>query len=163
MQKSAGFKIVAVVAMLSAAAYITWTWWKDQRPHSAQAFFYDLSEKRLFAASQDAVPPIAGLDGKELDAVRAVVFSPTGDCKRDRQIAYLEKYSPELKAQFEVTKKDPAADFPRLSRSAAQSHTFVRRISDSTWHPMDSEEAARIVGEWRLTGAGGADPIICIP
>ena len=125
-------------------------------------YFYDLSEQKLFAAPQDAVPPILGLDAQEQDAVRAIVYSPSGDCEKDRQIAYLEKYSPELKVQFEAAKANPNADIARMSRGAAQGHTFVRRVNDNDWHAMNTEEAGIIVGEWRTANAA-KDPIICLP
>src|SRR5262245_21796993 len=45
---------------------------------SEKTFFYDLSEKKLFSASRELVPPIRGLNNSEEDAVRAVVISKTG-------------------------------------------------------------------------------------
>jgi hypothetical protein len=163
MQRGTVPKVIAIVLMLAASAYMTWDWWHAQKHREAHVYFYDLSAKRLFVASGDSVPPITGLDGTADGAVRAVVFSPSGDCDRDQAIAYLEKYSPELKAQFEAARRDPAADIPRMSRARAQSHTFVRRLKDTSWHSMDSEEAARIVGEWRLAKVGHDDPVICVP
>lgn len=163
MFKKSGPKILVSVAMLSLAAYLVWNWWRSEHTGGNQVYFYDQSAQKLFSTSSDSVAPIAGTDGPEIDAVRAIVFSPSGDCRKDQQIAYLEKYSPELKAQFEVAKKNPEADLPRMSRSQAQSHTFVRRVQDKDWHPLDSEEGGRIVGEWRLASPAGTDPVICLP
>ena len=155
-------QLLVVVALLGLAGWFSWSFWKVNRNSVPMIYFYDLSEQKLFAAPQDAVPPIAGLDGEEQDAVRAIVYSPSGDCERDKQIAYLERYSPELKAQFERAKGDPNADFARMSRGAAQGHTFVRRVNETAWHPMNTEEAGLIVGEWR-TANTSRDPIICLP
>lgn len=152
----------ASLVMLCLAAYFSYKHWKNNRTREPQVYFYDLSAKKLFTAPQDAVPPIAGTDGPGEDAVRAVVYSPSGDCDKDKKIAYLEKYSAELKAQFEQAKRNPGADFPRMSRGAAQSFTFVSRVDELKWHPMDTEEAGRIIGEWRLAHPG-ADPVICTP
>lgn len=163
MLKKNGPKILASLAMLGLAAYFAWSWWRDQRTTGGQVYFYDQSAQKLFPCPFDSVSPIAGIDGPEADAVRAIVFSPTGDCARDRQIGYLEKYSPQLKAQFEVTQKNPNAEVPRLSRSEAQSHTFVRRLRETGWHALDTEEGGRIVGEWRLSAPEGTDPTICLP
>jgi hypothetical protein len=154
--------VAASLAMLCLAAFFSYNFWKNNRTAEPQVYFYDLSAKRLFAAPQNAFPPIAGTDGPEEDAVRAVVYSPSGDCSKDQRIAYLEKYGAELKAQFEHARRNPGADFPRMSRAAAQDFTFVSRVDAIKWHPMTSEEAGRIVGEWRLADPG-ADPVICTP
>ena len=155
-------KLIAAILMLGLAGYFSYSFWRNHRETVPQVYFYDLSEKKLFAAPQDAVPPIVGTDGKTVDAVRAVVYSPSGDCEKDQKIAYLEKYAPELKAQFEVAKKNPDADIPRMSRAAAQHYTFVSRANETNWHAMNTEEAGRIIGEWRLANPG-TDPVICIP
>lgn len=155
-------QLIAALIMLSLAGYFGFRFWRDHREHVPHVYFYDLSEKKLFAAPQDMVPPIVGTDGKVADAVRAVVYSPSGDCSKDRKIAYLEKYSAELKAQFEVAKRNPGAEIPRMSRSAAQSHTFVARVDELKWHAMDTEEAGRIIGEWRLANPN-PEAQICIP
>ena len=155
-------QLLAAIAMLGLAAYLAFGFYSKNREREPLAYFYDLSERKLFTAPRDAVPPIAGTDGKTADGVRAVVFSPSGDCAKDREIAYLEKYSPELKAQFEAAKARPGDEFARLSRGAAQSHTFVARAAGTNWFPMDSEEAGRIIGEWRLAHPAGS-PAICVP
>jgi hypothetical protein len=156
-------KVLVSVILLLGASLLTWKWWRETREDEPKSWFYDLSEKKLFAASQNAVPPIIGLDKKEADAVRAVVYSPSGNCEKDRKIAYLERYSPELKAQFEAAKANPDADIARMPRSLAQSHTFVRRVDETEWHAMDSEEGGKIVGEWRVNAPRGTEPIICVP
>lgn len=154
-------KLAAAALMFCLAGLFAFNFWRNHRELPPQIYFYDLSEKKLFAASQDAVPPIAGADGKEEDAVRAIVYSPSGNCAKDKKIAYLEKYSPQLKAEFETAKKNPGLEFPRMSRGAAQGHTFVCRPGDTNWVAMDSPEAALIVGEWRLNLP--SEPTICLP
>lgn len=160
MQKNRA--LIASLAMLCVAGYFFYTFWSSNRTREPQVYFYDLSAKKLFTAPQDAVPPILGVDGPAEDAVRAMVYSPSGDCAKDRKVAYLEKYSAELKAQFEQAKRAPGTEFARMSRAAAQSHTFVARAEELKWHAMDTEEAGRIIGEWRLDHPG-ADPVICTP
>lgn len=155
-------KIIASIAMLAISAWLVFNFFRTNRERVPLAYFYDLSEQKLFTAPQDAVPPIIGTDGKIADAVRAIVYSPSGDCENDRKIAYLEKYSEELKKQFEAAKAAPNAELPRMSRGAAQLHTFVCRADESKWFPSDSEEANRIIDEWRLKHPG-MNPTICIP
>lgn len=162
MAKRSSIQLLASALMLGVAGYFVWSYLQENRDPTPQIYFYDLSDRKLFTGSQDAVPPIPGLDGEGEDGVRAIVFSPTGDCEGDRQIAYLEKYSPQLKGEFEAAKANPGQDLPRMSRSAAQGHTFVRRVDETTWHPVNTEEGGRIMGEWRTLHAD-KQPIICVP
>lgn len=126
-------------------------------------FFYDLSERRLFVASRDALPPIRGLNDAEEDAVRAVVISVTGQPrdKRSHQIAYLEKYTPEWKRQVEVARATGEA--PALSRAGAQWHRLVRLPDGDQWHPVASPEGEAIVSGWARPGPDGITPVICTP
>ena len=160
MSKNA--KLIASLVMLLAAAALAFNFFRTHREPVPMAYFYDLSERKLFTAPQDSVPPIVGTDGKIADAVRAVVYSPSGDCEKDQKIAYLEKYSPELKRQFEAAKAAPNQDEPRMSRGAAQLHTFVCRPGETNWFAANTQEGDIIIDEWR-SAHPGKNPTICIP
>jgi len=155
-------KLIASLVMLSLAGLLAFNFFRTHREPVPLAYFYDLSERKLFTAPQDSVPPIVGTDGKVADAVRAVVYSPSGNCEKDQKIAYLEKYSSELKQQFEAAKAAPAQEIPRMSRGAAQLHTFVCRPGETNWFASNSQEADIIIDEWR-TAHPGKNPTICIP
>ena len=101
-------------------------------------------------------------DAKE-DAVRAVVISTNGhpEDKSSWTIAYLEMYSPELKRQMEQAQA--TGDSPLMGRGLAQSHRFVRRLTDSQWSPLNSPEGERIVTEWARPGRNGVTPVVCAP
>jgi hypothetical protein len=129
----------------------------------AGAFFYDVSAGRLFVAPLGSVPPIRGIDGPEDDAFRAVVISMSGDPadKTSRRIAYLERYSPELKQQMEAAQAGGPP--PSIGRSEAQSHRWVRRTNDTDWAPLASEAGERVASEWTATAPGGVTPVVCTP
>jgi hypothetical protein len=155
-------KLITSLIILAVAGTLAFNFFRTHREPEPLAYFYDLSEQKLFTARQDSVPPIIGTDGKVADAVRAVVYSPSGDCEKDQKIAYLEKYSAELKQQFEAAKADPNREFARMSRGAAQAHTFVSRVSETNWFAINTQEGERIIDEWRFAHPG-KDPTICIP
>ena len=70
-------------------------------------FFYDESEEVLFEAPAGSIPPIRGINDNVVDGVRAIVIAPKGK-SRDasaRRIAYLEKWSSQLKQQLEAAAK----------------------------------------------------------
>jgi hypothetical protein len=160
--------LVVAVVLLAGAAVLFARFVRERRPSDDLSYFYDLSEKKLFTASRTLVPPIRGINDEELDGVRAVVVSTNGDpgAPASRRIAYLEKYSPELKRQLEAMQSGGEFTAPagaRISRGAAQSFTFVRRLNEETWHAVNSVEAEKIMTEWQVLGPNGAAPVVCVP
>lgn len=132
------------------------------------AFFYDLEEQTLFVAPRRSIPPIAGVRGKPGSGVRAVVVSTSDDPKdkKHRQIAYLEKYSPELKQLFEEIQRARAegrAANGRVDRGQVPHHTLVKRLDGADWYPLDSPEGERIASDWQSPGPGGRAPTVCSP
>ena len=133
----------------------------------ARVWFYDESAKRLYAVPADTIPPHKGTSGRRSDGVRAVVVRVPGG--KDR-IAYLETYSPELKALLEKVREAHAAKRPFTGQVPArdsdyfQTNALVRRVEEPTWHPSNSPEALAIVAEWRSWGgSGGIMPAISTP
>jgi hypothetical protein len=128
-----------------------------------RTFFYDQSQQKLFVGARTAVPPIKGLDNNEPDAVRAVVISPTGkpEDKSSWKIAYLEKYSAELKQQMESAQATGTS--PKIDRQSAMAHRFVRRVNDTNWFAMNTDEAQSILNELVVPGPNGATPVVCSP
>jgi hypothetical protein len=141
---------------------------RERSQPDGSAYFYDLSERKLFVARRTLVPPIRGINNDELDGVRAVVVSTSANPKdkASRKIAYLEKYATELKQQLEAMQSGQEPAGPpgsQISRSAAQSFTFVRRLNDETWYPANSAEAETIMAEWQAPGPDGKTPLVCAP
>jgi hypothetical protein len=163
MTPSDRFKLAAIIVILALAGLFAYRFFRQDNGISEKAFFYDLSEQKLFAGPRAKVPPIKGLKGPEEDAVRAVVISTNGNAT-DRstwKIAYLEKYSPEAKRQLE--RAQAGGGPPELSRTEILSHRFVKRLNDPRWFPMDSAEAEHIVSEWAAPGPDGTSPLVCTP
>ncbi len=157
---------VAVILLVGlATGLVTWSIRSRGGDPDGSVYFYDLSEQKLFVAPRSSVPPIRGINNAELDGVRAVVISTTGNPrdKKNRKIAYLEKYSPELKAQFEVVQREGAAAQVPLTRESVPANTFVRRLNESQWHTMNTPEGEKIVSEWNIPGPDGNYPVICVP
>src|SRR6059036_665144 len=132
MTRSNLSKLALAVLLLGGASFMFARFFQRSDGVVEKTFFYDLSEKKLFAASREALPPIRGLNNAEEDAVRAVVISVNGNPndKASRKIAYLEKYAPELKQHLEKVRAGQAEAMPRGSRDR---YRFVKRITDSEW------------------------------
>ena len=169
MNKGTTIQIGIALALLGCAGVLGYRYWQS---HNAGAdglvYFYDQSQQKLFAAPRDSVPPIAGLDSKEIDAVRAIVIAPNGNPREKKQvkIAYLETYTPEMKAQLEELRRVEAAGKSTVGlvgRGALPRNTLVRRTTDTQWQPMTSPEGEKIVAEWNLPGPDGKYPAICVP
>jgi hypothetical protein len=156
-------KLILAVLLLGLAAGLGLRFFQREGSRTDRAFFYDLSERKLFSGPRNAVPPIRGVDGAEEDAVRAMVISTNGNPAdpAGRMIAYLEKYSAELKREMEAARASGGS--PAMGRAEAQAHRLVQRPGDSEWYPMSSPEAERIVSAWLTAGPGGSTAVICSP
>ena len=126
MKKTNAFKLTFAIAGLAAAGVILYGHFSGGDAYPENAFFYDLSEKELFEAPRTLIPPIKGINDDEEDGVSAVVISVTGDPKdkSSRKIAYLEKYSPELKRDLEQAQRTGEAS--QIGRAQAQLLRLVR-------------------------------------
>src|SRR5436190_19911023 len=104
------FKLVLAVALLGGAVIILVRFLKQGDGIAEETFYYDLSEKKLFAGPREALPPIRGLNNAEEDGVRAVVIALNADPndKANRKIVYLEKYAPGFKLQLEKVRTGQA-------------------------------------------------------
>ena len=160
--------LVLAVVLLTGAGVRFGRFFRERSSSDGLAYFYDLSERKLFVAPRTLVPPIRGINDDEPDGMRAVVVSTSADPrnKAGQKVAYLEKYSPELKHQLEsmqAGQESPSSSAGRISRGAAQSFTYVRRLNEETWYPVNSSEAERIMAEWQVPEAGGRVPVVCVP
>ena len=168
MKKSDSIKLIGSLALIAAAVVLYLKLRPARESRNGDAFFYDLQEKKLFVAPQGSIPPITGINGAAGAGVRAIVVSPTGDAsdKKNCQIAYLEEYTPELKALFEEVHKarlEGRSEEGRIDRKEVPANTLVRRVQDADWQPLDSPKGKIIATEWNTTGPDGRLPIVCSP
>ena len=162
MNRSNVGKLVLAVALLGVATVILVRFLRQGDGLAEETFYYDLSEKKLFAGPREALPPIRGLNDAEEDGVRAVVIALNDDPKDKihRKIVYLEKYAPEFKLQLAQVRAGQAAPLPRNARNASR---FVRRVEGVEWYPVSSPEGEKIETEWNVPGPDGRFPVVCVP
>jgi hypothetical protein len=162
MNKMTTIKLIVALALLGGASFMFVGFFRHNSGVVEKAFFYDLSEKKLFAVSREELPPIRGLNDAEEDAVRAVVIAPNGnpDDKAHQKIAYLEKYAPELKEHLAKVRDGKAEPLPRGARD---SYRFVKRETDRDWYKVSSPEGEKILAEWNVPGPDGKFPVVCTP
>jgi hypothetical protein len=163
MPKSSAIKLALAAVLFGWAAVALWQFLRNTAGVSEKAFFLDLSERKLFVAARGLVPPIRGLNDAAEDAVRAVVISTnaTPDDRRTWTIAYLEKYTSELKQQMEQARSTGAS--PPMGRAAAQAHRLVKRPDDPGWVSVATPEGEAIVTQWAQPGPNGITPVVCTP
>jgi hypothetical protein len=167
-------KAVTAAAALGVAGWIVVTGFRGMLQHGdkTQVWFYDESEKKLYAMPLGTIPPDEGIGGPSGDGMRAIVVGFAG-YKHDpskRKIAYLQTYTPELK---QILDKVMAARLagrlftePVPSRQSGyfQDRTLVKRPGDSEWQPANTAEGLKITSEWRLwRGPDGSQPVVCVP
>jgi hypothetical protein len=156
-------KWVMAGLLLGVAVWLGWRAWHQGGSRGEGAFFYDLSAGKLFVGPRQAVPPIRGVDSEEEDAVRAVVISTNGNAadRRARTVAYLEKYSPEVKRLLEAAQV--SGEPPPWGRGEVQAQRWVRRFSDDAWFSLSTPEGEQIVSAWLTAGPEGGPAVICSP
>lgn len=154
---------ISIVILLVAAGWRLWVAFRPESGPSEKAWYYDLSEKKLFVADRGSIPPIRGMNDATADGVRAVVVAPPGKCddKEARRIAYLETNAPELKQALDAARASGSE--PAISRGQAQSLRLVRRVTDAEWVSLATPEGEQIVSEWAVPGPDGQSPAVCTP
>jgi hypothetical protein len=156
-------KAAVATGLFALAAMQAWRFLHGGDGIPEKAFYYDLSEQKLFVAERGLIPPIRGLNDATEDGVRAVVISRSGKPgdKAGREIAYLEMYSPELKQQMQTAKTTGTS--PAMGRTAAQAHRLVKRVKDAEWVSLATPEGERIVAEWTISPSDAPPPVVCSP
>src|SRR2546427_350615 len=108
--------LVLAIVLFAGAAFRISRFMGERSQVGENAYFYDLSERKLFVAPRTLVPPIRGINNDEPDGMRAIVISGNPKDQASRKIAYLEKYAPELKQQFEAMQSGQESGAPSGSR-----------------------------------------------
>jgi len=168
MKKSARGQIVLALVLLATSVFFFIKLSPARESEHSDAYFYDLQEQQLFVAPKGSIPPINGLKGAAMAGVRAVVIATNGNPadKKHLQIAYLEKYSPEIKELFEEVRQARAAgrsEEGRIDRREVHANTWVRRLHDSDWHSLETDEGKNVASEWNQPGPDGRAPVVCSP
>jgi hypothetical protein len=166
LKKGDVMKVLVSCVLLGMSGFFVYSYFQRENASGGSAYFYDLSEGKLFVRAQSSIPPIEGLNKDQFDGVRAVVISTNGDCldKKARGIAYLEKCSPQLKQQMEAVQRAGAAAGSltlEIGRGEAGDHIFVRRLGEDKWYTRASPEGQKIMIEWQVEGP--KMPTVCIP
>jgi hypothetical protein len=137
---------------------------------TTKAFFYDLSEHRLYSAPGDSAPPLAGTGGAPDDGVRATLIVPRGQEQDEskRVIAFFETFTPELKKLVEDRRAAIARGEagPSLDdRNFLALNTLVRLPEDgAAWHPESSKEGQEIMVAWmNRPSPDGKGWVVCRP
>ena len=168
MNNSASVKVVFSLVLLSAAVVLYLKLSPARERQDGEAYFYDVEEQKLFVAPRGSIPPIKGLKGAANAGVRAIVISTSGNPadKGRLQIAYLEKYSPEIKQLFEEVRqarREGRSEEGRIDRKQVPPNTLVRRLQDAEWHALNTTEGKKIASEWNAPGPDGRTPVVCSP
>lgn len=168
MKKPALAKLLLALGLLAVAVVLFIQLYPSGAGGRGDAYFYDLAEQRLFVAPQGSIPPIAGVHGAAGAGVRAIVICTNGN-PADRAhlaIAYLEKYSPEIKQLFEEVRQarlEGRSEEGRINKKDVPPNTLVRRLEDQDWHPLNTPEGRETVNAWKIPGPDGQLPAICSP
>ncbi|MCG3128449.1 MAG: hypothetical protein CHACPFDD_03338 [Phycisphaerae bacterium] len=138
--------LLACGALLVSAAFV---FWSRRGAAPPGAFFYDLSEKRLYAAPRDAFAPVEGVGGETGDGVEAIVVRCEQCPAELRRVAYLQTHSTEFKQRHDAAKAAGGAPIAELTRAYIAANTLVRTVDGSEWFATSTPEGSRIVRDWK--------------
>ena len=154
--------VVTLVAIAAVAFLIHGNLNADKRP-KGEIWFYNLKTRQLFAASDLSVPPIDTKSGPGT-GVRAYVYTCDGGPKPTNQfIAFLEKFTPEVKQGVEADLKRAGGQMnigPALERRPGG--ILVSSPEVEQWFPKFSDEGRQIMEMGKKKG-GGANATLCLP
>jgi|SRR5579863_1782090 len=168
MDKKNALKSSAAIALIAVAIFLLARGLFSRSTSSedgAQVWFYNEGAKKLYAMPRDSVPP-----DEKSRGVRAMVVTFRGQGNKERKIAYLQSYSPDLKKMLEAAGAAHRASQPYTGKIPAQGSawfqdsTLVKRVTDSGWSTAGSDEGRQILAEWKTwRGPDGDEPIISTP
>jgi len=139
-----------------------------------RAYFYDLSADKLFVDDARQHPPIFGRpdgsrgDPEDMDGVLAMVYVCGPDCgSGERRIAYLKKYTDEMKRlrdQWDAAMAEgrPGPEEVR-DRVFVSENTLVRAVDGESWYSESSEEGQQIMAVLSRKCPNGEFPTLCDP
>jgi hypothetical protein len=145
--KSEARKIALVVAIFAIAGGV-WLLTGGSRSDEPMAYFYDLSEQKLFEAPQEAFAPIEGIGGESGDGVEAVVVHCPLCAPDQRRISYLKTHTPEYKRAREAARQ-AGEGIPGITRQWIADNTLVRLVDEQEWHVASSPEGIKVVSSWK--------------
>lgn len=161
-------KMIAAAVLLLAAVVVALLAMNRAGPGDL-AYYYDLSEQRLYTAPAGQIPPHRGVGGEAGDGVLAVVYVCGEDrkSKAERKIAYLMTYSPELGALMARAAAAVGGDgtYPEQleDRVWVSTNTLVRAPDDAEWHAMNSAEGQAALAVLSMECEDGRYPTVCSP
>jgi hypothetical protein len=153
--------LLVLVAIGAIAFLIHWSLSANMRPEG-KTWFYDMKMRQLFAAYQ-SVPPIDTKSGPGM-GVRAYVYTCDFTPKStNRFVAYLEKFTPELKQAVEAELKQAGRQTPvGMLLERHPGGVLVSPPDLERWVPKFSEKGRQIMETGKRKGGCG-NAVLCVP
>lgn len=163
----------AIVALIVATVAIFFQLFPRQQPIDLNAFYYDLSNDKLFVTNTHEVPPIT-VPGQPPDAPQSGALAYVFACRdcadsADRYIGYVELYSPEAKKLLASLDAggEPSVPDATFTKTVDNGHLIaLPDAKNPNWKknlvPFASREGQRIM-EVSQTRCGETPPRLCSP
>jgi len=177
LQKNTALAIVIALPLLGFTAHSIFTQLQNLNSYSVltptSSYYYDLASQRLFVATAEGLPPIAGPGSRrnELTAPRAFVFACRSCADdKDRYIGWLQAYTPEaqdaFKQQNDSVQRDKLdmATIHQLARTVLRGEMIASPTRDraTEFVPLESPAGHKIMKESNKK-CGEVPPRRCFP
>ena len=135
---------LAVLAMYHQQAGGAVSGAPDQPNEAGLANWYDTGTGRLYGAKGELLAPMPAPSGAE--GVKAIVCTRgSPENKADRFIAYLEKYTPQGRAQMQAVQQEHPGDFIEQMTRIAAEEKLVKAAQGGQWVPAGSAEGKAVM------------------
>lgn len=155
------------VVVLGVAGYVIKQSMQPVKPLNASlpnpVYYYDLADSQLFSGSGDDFPPIKAPKG---EGVRAYVFACGACTEADRQLAYLETFSPDaqkyLRDNMNLPDSRPKQIMEHVDKMP-DGHRIAVPGTTLKWVKASDPAAASIRSTFMSGCPGGKPAIECKP
>ncbi len=156
--------VVTIGSVVIIAIVLVYAFWPKDRAGkinlSDQVYFYDLNTGSLIYAPRDSVPPIDTESGPNA-GVKAVVASCGGCGENEREIVWMERWTPQGKQAY-VAERDRRQAAGQPLRGIDMRGLEMRTPAEDRWFPREGSQGLAIQ-QHIMTMCDGKPARICDP
>ncbi len=133
-------------------------------PIPKYAYYIDEETNEESIQSINEIPPLVNPKTGKATLVRASYYS-CGNCKKDRKLAYLEKFTPKAKEALEKQRKATQEGQPPMEDMSIQMQGYLVRSPEpnSKWFLAESDTGRQITSTIACPNGDNTNLKLCLP
>jgi len=133
-------------------------------PIPKYAYYIDEETGEESTQSINEIPPLVNQKTGKPTLVRASYYS-CGNCKKDRKLAYLEKFTPQAKEVLEKARKATSEGMPPMEDMSVHMRGYFVRSpqAGSNWVLAESEQGRQVTSAIACPNGDNTNLKLCLP